>query len=306
MNVSNDPLDEQFPFGDLNNVLTNSFNLAAFCVSILVIDLPCFITIYKSKLKIVLAEFYILFFSSISIVSFKLLGIAIAIESLFNSRDDGLVSCIIKYVAKIHVFWCYLIIHFYYSLFHLASLKSASHRFKRIHDIIHSSKTFFFYFFSLSIGFALLIIIYSVVFSNHIFMYSVKYGCLANKSNLSILTPFSFLGISIFTIVVYLTGIFLLIIWYRKQLKLKIAHKARIYRKNLVIFLKFFVFSCFSCLLAAFQNFLFSLAFFSNGNDTLTMRLVGALFNFSIFMHHIIFIFAHNVLREKFKYMFCR
>lgn len=297
-----------FSIRQYHGTLSDCFGIAAIIIAIALLDTPCYSLVYQSRLKLIRVEFYILTLNSLSILCMKLVALISALNAIIDPGHMTSLSCMLFYIFRVQTFFSYLCVFFYYSLFHLASLKSANDCFRKFFDIIYSCKFFFTYYVSISMGYLLFLITYTNLLEYDLFTTTTEKGCASNTTSyLEIIAPLFVFNISFLTVFVYLVGIVLLVIWFPKDVRASSKSKSRIYRKNLVIFVKFFAFSCFSSILTVCLNFIFSIPFFIDTNKfDVLFKVISAFFNFSIYFHPIFFISTHNMLREKFVSTFCR
>lgn len=305
-NMSDNSTNNTIMDQDTNFMITEISSLVALCVSIIILDLPCFITIYECRLKLVVVELYILLVNSLAILAFKLLNISLTIQSIFKiDNHSGITPCLIYYLLSGYLFWCYLSTLFYYSLFHLSTLKSASRLFKKLSDLVQSTRVFFIYCSTFSIAFGFAITFYSVFLRNRLF-HTTSNGCDSSVSDFELLGPLMALNIAFLTVLVYLVAIISLVIWRIRNIGKKKRSKEKMFRKTLIMFIKFFIFSCLACILTVSQNYLVSISFFfSSIQFMLVVKILGALFMLLIVFNPLFLIYAHNILKDKFKYRFC-
>lgn len=251
--------------------------------------------IIASKSKLIKTEYFILIaICQISMVN-KFTGIFQKLQELFHSLAQlGLLNCLIVYTINIDVNFVFYMIIFYYSLFHLSSIKRGPH-FTKFFNLIHEPKNFLIYLTFIFISYSTFIISFTFIFRSQIFL--EQNGCDLNYNNKLAYIPFFFYIMAFLTQIVYLAAIVILIIL---KVKTKQMNEIKKLGRNLIIVIKFSIFSIIS-LIITMPWYIFNILYFLISYSDLYVISISQFFAQILFLFQtILLVFIHCRLREKF------
>lgn len=261
-----------------------------------------------SHTKLIRTEHFILV--SIGLVSIpnKLIGVLKSLQPVVDMSPLGLLNCILLYSVDLTLSFVYFMIFFFYSLFHLAMIDRRCVFLALIDKLHKHPRNYLVYFALVFISFATFITVYSVRFSNQIFLFVATNNsstvCILNDSLVGIAPMFVYLLCSI-TPFVYLLAVALALVRITRHRSNNKTERVNI-RRGLVVSLKFFLFSL-TILLVTAPQYIFYLSFYSFGfydrNLDAYMRFVSDL----VFLTQSGFLILINVnLRRAFVRVYIR
>lgn len=258
------------------------------------LDLFILTIVVRARAKLVPAEFVILIANNILCIVFKLVGLFKSTQMIVDLREQlGYVRCYIVYSQDLASFFAILAVLFYYSLFHISSVARNSIT-RLVFSFTHNSRVFLAYFLIVCVGFNLFMLVYSIVFRSSLFNKS-RSSCIRN--NLFTLVPTMTYLISLPIQIVYFLAIVFLV-YSRLNAPRNNTTIGKTFRKNLMILVKFFVFSLLTLLISAPQYLETFMAYFFDQRFSSSFNLPadsGFLVFFS--SQTLILTLIHNKLR---------
>lgn len=280
----------------VNNMISALTCISHF-ISIVSLDTPCLITVYKCRLQLAFVEFYILTLSSSAALGMKVM----LMVSAFRINSIDLFFCSIFYILLFYLLSIYFCLFFYYSLYHFVTLPSISPYLQCLFTLLHSVRTLFAYCLVITIGFALATTVYLSLFYNGIDHFVIS-GCSTNLTRMKTIIPLMFILVSLTTILVY-SIILCRFKFYMMTRRNSTLTKSNTAKRLFVI--RFLFFSSFSFLIAASLSILLTAHYFKINMPFLLTKLLEGLLNFLLFSHPLFLVYTHTNLKCKFKENFC-
>lgn len=288
---------------DLNSTRTKLSNLEfilqfSFWSIAILVDTLIIILVFKSKSSLIRVEYFIL--TTFQLVS-VLINLTIIIGTLKVYVSFNVIFVILLRFFSFLTQMILSFVLFYYALFHLSSV-NRSGCFRKLFNLVHNSRNYFFYLLAISIFGILFLIVYSLVFysiekSNNNLIIS-NFKDIINKES-EYFVAYVAIWFTTPPILVYLIAIGVL---YFRQLKfgknysIKSESQFAIrYRRNLRVLLKFSILAINNIL----SNLPVLIYYFIRVNCNCNkFEFLGYLTDSANFIFPILLVLIHNILKK--------